>query len=192
MKNALIRPLRMGLIAAALAQSLAIGWMVWDRVSLLSKGREILAEVVPVDPRDFFRGDYVILGYRFATAADIALPLGVRKGDAVYATLKQAGPAQWDMVSVATAHPGAVGADEVVLKGRVEWVRREKPESPAQVGRLRYGIENYFVPEGTGRALEKQVLEKRIEAVLAVGDGGDVAIKGLKVDGAMVAQEPLL
>lgn len=188
----LSRPVRAGLIAAALAQALAIGWMVWGRVSLLANGREIVAEVVPVDPRDFFRGDYVILGYRFSTGTDIALPLGVHKGDAVYARLKQSGPAQWDVSSVTQDHPGAVGADEVVLKGRVDWVRRDKPEDPAQVGRLRFGIENYFVPEGTGRALEKQVLEKRIEAVLAVGDSGDVAIKGLKVDGAMVAQEPFL
>ena len=78
------------------------------------------------------------------------------------------------------------------MKGRVAYARREAAGSNERVGRLRYGIESYFVPEGTGRALEAHLREIRIEAVLAVGRDGDVAIKGLKVDGKLVAEEPLL
>jgi uncharacterized membrane-anchored protein len=188
----LSRPSRLALIAAAALQSLVIVWMVWDRATLIRTGREIVSTVVPVDPRDLFRGDYVILGYPFSAGAEVSLPAGTLKGDVVYALLKNTGPAEWELVSVAATHPGEVGDDQVVLKGRVAYARREAAGSNERVGRLRYGIESYFVPEGTGRALEAHLRENRIEAVLAVGRDGDVAIKGLKVDGKLVAEEPLL
>jgi uncharacterized membrane-anchored protein len=186
------RPARLAILAVAVAQSLAVGWMVWDRVGLLRSGREITATVVPVDPRDLFRGDYVVLGYGFSAGPEIALPPGSRKGDKVYALLRNTAPAEWQLASVSAAHPGATGESEVVLKAIVDYARIAADPSEARVGRLRYGIESYYVPEDTGRALEKQVIEKRIEAVLAVGRGGDVAIKGLKVDGRLVAEEPAL
>lgn len=188
----LSRPARLALIAVAALQSVVILWMVFDRISLLRTGREIVSTVVPVDPRDLFRGDYVILGYPFSTGAEVALPDGTRKGDSVYALIKNKGPADWELVSVSAVHPGETGKDQVVLRARVDYARRESGSTGARVGRLRYGIESYFVPEGTGRALEAQVRENRIEAVLAVGGDGDVAIKGLKVDGQLLAEEPLL
>jgi uncharacterized membrane-anchored protein len=57
---------------------------------------------------------------------------------------------------------------------------------------LNYGIENYFVPEGTGRELEKLVGDRKIAALIAVSDGGKAGIKGLVVDGKRVYEEPLL
>ena len=56
----------------------------------------------------------------------------------------------------------------------------------------RYGIESYFVPEGTGKVLETQVGEKRIRALVAVGRDGTAALKGLEVDGRLVHREPLI
>jgi len=55
--------------------------------------------------------------------------------------------------------------------------------------RVRYGIESYFVPEGTGKALETQVRDRRIAALVAVDRGGNSAIKGLKVDGKTIYEE---
>jgi uncharacterized membrane-anchored protein len=184
--------LRSLLLAVAALQTLAVGWMVFDRVSLLSSGREITAAVVPVDPRDIFRGDFVILGYAFNSATDVALPPGSRQGDTVYALLKNAGPAEWTLAALSATKPEAAGEGEVVLRAIVDHVPPRGATGGPLMGRLRYGIERFYVPEGTGRALEAQVREKRIEAVLAVGADGKTAIKGLKVDGALVAEEPLL
>ena len=47
----------------ALAQTAVLAYMVIDRVRLLSSGREITLPIIPVDPRDLFRGEYVRLGY---------------------------------------------------------------------------------------------------------------------------------
>jgi uncharacterized membrane-anchored protein len=57
---------------------------------------------------------------------------------------------------------------------------------------MRYGIETYFVPEGTGRALESQVREHKIDAILAVGSDGTAALKGLVIDGERHVDPPLL
>ena len=57
------RNLWLAIAAVAVGQALVLGWMIWDRTSLLANGREVVLDVVPVDPRSLFRGDYVILGY---------------------------------------------------------------------------------------------------------------------------------
>ena len=184
--------LRSALVAAAALQTLAVGWMLWDRISLLSSGREIRAAVVPVDPRDLFRGDYVVLGYAFSTGSDVVLPTGTREGDTVYALLKNSGPADWSLSGVSASPTAPAGDGTVVLKAVVDSVRRGPAPASAMVGRLRYGIERFYVPEGTGRAIENQVREKRIVAVLAVGRDGKAALKGLEADGSRIADEPLL
>ncbi len=63
---------------------------------------------------------------------------------------------------------------------------------PDMVYTVRYGLESYFVPEGTGRALEKLAREKKLAAVIAVDAKGNSAIKGLMVDGKLQYEEPLL
>jgi uncharacterized membrane-anchored protein len=184
-------PMWMALAVVAGVQSLVIGWMVWDRVALLSSGREIKAVVVPVDPRDIFRGDYVTLGYGFTSGTDIALPQGARMGETVYALLKEQAPSEWALVSVSAEKPEARGAGEVVLKSIVDSARRGEASGPPTVGRLRYGIERFYVPQGEGLEIEKQVREKRIVAVLAVGGDGKAALKGLEADGQRIAEEPV-
>ena len=191
--SALAKPSLLTAIAVVgLVQSLVIGWMVWDRVSLLSTGREIRAAVVPVDPRDIFRGDYVTLGYGFTTGADIALPDGARQGDTVYAVLASQGASEWSLSGVTDEVPAKLAEGNVVLKGIVDSVRRGNASGPSTVGRLRFGIERFYVPQGEGVAIEQQVRDKRIVAVLAVGSDGKAALKGLEADGKWIAQEPLL
>lgn len=171
----------------ALIQTVALASMVYGRVALLRDGREIVAEVIPVDPRDLFRGDYVILGYAFGRG-QIPVPEGTSQGDKIYVTLKEAAPEQWEVVGASAIYETPADASHVVLKGIVDYVYRSQSE-PIRAA-VRYGIESYFVPEGTGRELEKKVQEKKISAVLAVGSSGDVAIKALVVDGERVHQEP--
>ena len=74
-----------------------------------------------------------------------------------------------------------------MLKGRVQFTTSTVPAQST----LNYGIENYFVPEGTGRELEKLVGDKKIAALIAVDGEGNAGIKGLIVDGQRVYEEPL-
>jgi hypothetical protein len=50
-------------VAAILIQIALLAAMVFDRAGILREGREVTLQTRPVDPRDFLRGDYVVLGY---------------------------------------------------------------------------------------------------------------------------------
>lgn len=181
--------LAIGLVA--LIQTAVLSWMVVNRLSLLSSGREIVVEVIPVDPRDLFRGDYVVFGYPFSQTGEVDVPDGVRTGDPLYVTLRPTGPDAWEIAAVDASYPSGVAPDNVVLKGHATHVWKQ--EAPAKTkASVRYGIESYFVPEGTGHQLEELVRDKKLAAVLAVGKSGDTAIKALVVDGKRIVEEPLL
>lgn len=175
----------------ALVQTAVLASIIYGRASLLQNGREIVVEVIPVDPRDIFRGDYVILGYGFNQRGNIQVPPETVNGDTVYVTLKPTGPEQWEMANVSRTLVQPTDPAEVVLKGTANSVYKPNNDQPP-LAMLRFGIESYYVPEGTGRELEKKVMEKKISAVLAVGSSGEVAIKALVIDGERVAEAPWL
>lgn len=187
------RHLWLAVAIVALGQAAALGWMIWDRTSLLANGREVVLEVVPVDPRSLFRGDYVILGYdmsRFTLPPGAAPP---KRNAPFYLTLKPAADGTWKVTGGSAEAPAAPAADEVVVKGRVDYVSEppaDQPDKGAIIG-LHYGIESFFVPEGTGRALEQMIGDKKLSAVIAVDPAGNAAIKGLMSEGQRVYEEPL-
>jgi len=55
---------------AGLIQLGLIAAMVVDRASILREGTEVTLQTRPVDPRDFLRGDYVVLSLRHLVGAD--------------------------------------------------------------------------------------------------------------------------
>lgn len=188
------RNLWLAVAAVALGQAAVLGWMIWDRVLLLATGREVVLEVVPVDPRSLFRGDYVVLGYDISR---YTLPPGTptpAREAPFYVTLHKGAGDKWQVVSAAPQWPAQLQPGDVVIKGRVDSVSSQpsdQPQEPTVVG-LRYGIESFFVPEGSGRELEKLVGDKKISARIAVDGSGNAAIKGLISEGEPVYDEPLL
>jgi uncharacterized membrane-anchored protein len=183
------------LIVVALAQSAALFKIVYDKDRLLKTGREITMPVKPLDPRDIFRGDYVTLGYDISTLNTSDVPIGnfanFPAGSAAYVTLSPNPAGGWAVAAVAPEHPATVAPTDVVLKGRVDRVWRAQTASDSVIN-MRYGIETYFVPEGTGRALESKVREHQIDAIVAVGPDGTAVLKGLVVDGERHVDPPLL
>ena len=184
------------LVFVALVQSAALFKIVYDRDQLLKSGREITIPTRPVDPRDTFRGDYVMLGYDISPLRKSTLPSdanfeGLRAGSPVYVTLTPDGAGGWKAVKVTADYPQQIAASDIVLKGRVESIWRPENTSDVQLN-IRYGIESYFVPEGTGKALETKVRERKIEAIVAVDASGSAALKGLVVDGERHVDPPLL
>lgn len=180
--------------AVALGQAAVLGWMIWDRVALLAQGREVVLEVVPVDPRSLFRGDYVNLGYDISR---FKLPPGTKppeRNAPFYITLRKGPGDNWQGVAGSVEAPAQAQPDDVVIKARVDYVGRppsDNPSEPTVLG-LQYGIESFFVPEGTGRELEQMVGEKKLSALIAIDSAGNAAIKGLISEGKRVYDEPLL
>lgn len=183
------------LAAVALVQTVALGKIVVDRQALLAAGRELVMKVQPVDPRDIFRGDYVVLGFGLSPV-DTALlreaPAGdlVHDGSAVYVTIAEDATHTWKPVVVSTTYPAAISPAEAVLKGLVR-NRWTDPATGKSTLDIKYGIESYFVPEGTGAALQANVRNQTVEALIAVGGDGTAAMKGLIIGGERHVDPPL-
>ena len=95
------RKLLLALAVIALAQTGVLAAMVVDRTLLLKNGREITLPIVPVDPRDLFRGEYVRLGYDINTVPAMLLvgPPPARNA-AFYVTLEKNPQGGWTPVKV--------------------------------------------------------------------------------------------
>jgi len=156
--------------------------MVSDRLSLINNGKEVVLAVAPVDPRSLFRGDYVILNPVIARIDTNQAPKGIKNNDDIYVVLQRAPNGTWSHVSLHKVLPQGLAKNRIAVRGRVRshWPDRKTGQTRL---RLRYGIEKYFVPEGTGKALEKKVRERQIRAIVAVGSDGKTAIKGLEISG---------
>ncbi len=177
----------LALAAVALAQTAVLAYMVVDRVLLVRSGREIILPIVPVDPRDLFRGEYVRLSYDISrvpmTPADGSL---ARRNEVLYVVVeKKAGDEAWQAVSVARSFPGDLKQEQFVLKGRSLF-------GNATTATVHYGIESYFVPQGEGPRLEALARNRKLAALVAVDKAGNAAIKGIIIDGKLQYEEPLL
>lgn len=168
-------------LAATLVLCGLILTVVESRARILRSGVEIRLKTAPVDPRDLFRGDYVVLGYEIGTI-DLATTAGDRdfkRGDAIHVQLTPDSDGFARVVGVSKAKPAGAG---LAVLGRVRAANATRLS-------VSYGIESYFVPQGTGLAIERTE-RKRIEIVAAVSSSGEAAIKRLLIDGKLVHAEP--
>ncbi|MGL4728711.1 MAG: GDYXXLXY domain-containing protein [Bosea sp. (in: a-proteobacteria)] len=171
--------------------------IVVQRATILKEGREVRLEVVPVDPRDLFRGDYVILSYLISTVdASVDQRKEFTRGQQVFVTLRPDATGLAKAVVISAKRPQASGQD-VIIAGVVSSTSqcsvnaagaRDCAAGQRAVG-VRYGLESYFVPQGEGRVIEI-VDKKRLEIVAAVAPSGQAAIKRLMLDGKPLYTEP--
>jgi uncharacterized membrane-anchored protein len=190
-----LRALLGGLILCGLILALVL-----DRASILRNGQEVRLATLPIDPRDLFRGDYVILNYEISQISLTRLNaegLNPRDGEALYVTLRPGADGRARAVAVARARP-APAPGEIILLGRHAGAGFcQQPRGGANptcdprdsMIRLTYGLESFFVPEGEGRAIETTAAS-RVEIVAAVASSGKAAIKRLLIDGKPVYDEP--
>lgn len=184
------RKILLAIAIVALAQTAVLAGMVIDRVQLLRNGREITLPIIPVDPRDLFKGEYVRLSYPVSVVPMSQLDgPRPRENAAFYVTLEKKPDGTWQTVRMSRDMPNETSPDRIVLKARASyWPMRGV--SADRVG-VRYGIESYFVPEGQGRKLEELAREKKLAALVAVDARGNAAIKGIFIDGVLQYEEPL-
>ena len=83
--------------------------------------------------------------------------------------------------------------DERLIRGRVAGGTTCGAGNRAFCDRLfiKYGIEQYFVPEGEGREIESARNQGKVSIVAAVTPSGRAAIKRLLLDGKPVYDEPM-
>jgi uncharacterized membrane-anchored protein len=142
-------------------------------------GKEIRIQTVPIDPTDLLYGDYVILNYEISRL-DRSLWKGPsdhvpKQGESVYVILKPGTGTKgiYEVVSI-NDNKLAVQKDEVILKGRVTY-------SDDMHINMKYGLEKYYVPQNTGKELEKQAGKGSLAAKVKVAPWGSSVLEGLEL-----------
>ena len=103
----------------------------------LQTGEEVLLKPRPIDPRDLFRGDYVILTYEISTLDANTLQKDVtefKQDDKVYVSLNKV-----DNYGVASGVYINKPKDGLFIKGTVKDVQGSRLN-------IEYCIKNYFFP----------------------------------------------
>ena len=149
--------------AVVAAQVIGLVAFAGVRQVALTEGREITLQTAPVDPRSLFQGDYAILDYEIAEIpAHLA---GHPAGGAVYVILVECGDV-WCAAQHTRSQPESA---DVYIRGVISVNRR-----------LDFGIDTYFVPEGTGHIIERA---QDVKVVISLDDRGQAVIKNVLVDG---------
>ena len=147
------------------AMTLLIGKSEW----LLANGKLIKLELAPLDPRSIMQGDYVRLRY---AVSNPKLPEEWNQGSFFHKKVA--------VVLAPNASTGiyefrrfyskgeSLGAEEIRLNGAIDGFDS-----------IEYGIETYFIPEGTGRDVERNARYAEVK----VSAGGDaILVRLLEAD----------
>ncbi len=180
----------LGFGIAFLVQAGLLGYMLVARASQLASGTEVRLPVVPLDPRDFLRGDYVILSYPMSR-----LNLAELGGDSEfdYSTPVFVELAPDGEVSKPVAAWRAKPEGKMSIRGTIaRWETPAGCEKDCSILTVDYNLEKFFVSEGEGLELEKLRNDQRMEVDVAVSDKGRPALKRLRVDGQVRYEEKML
>lgn len=114
------------------------GWIVHEEGKLgEGVGHSVLVRTVPVDPRDLLRGQYMRLAYEWSRGTIAGSPMSAPPGTDVWVVLGPEGEFHVPL-RAAQERPVVASAREVAMRGRI-----------GERQSLEFGIEKYFVPEGT-------------------------------------------
>jgi len=163
--------LKWGLLA--LLQLALISIPLVDRLEVQMTGTVVPLELVPVDPRDLLRGDYVIINLAIGRVPrDLAGADSLKAGQAVFLELEMESEGPARPVSVSLDQPKS---DKLVIAGTVR-------SSNSEAVWIDYGIDAFFLPEGEGREIEKLDTSRVLLEVAIAEDGRSLPLN-LLVDG---------
>jgi len=143
------------------------GFVLTQQFTLLM-GKEVLLKTVPVDPRDFLRGDYVILNYEIAQISNEDFAYN----STVYVSLNTDDNNIGYVKDISYNKP----SDNLYLKGKVGGCNTILPMFRNSKC-VNFGIESYFVKEGTGKNLENNLRDGALVRVV-IDKNGNAKVKG--------------
>ncbi len=166
-------------IIVVICQLLIFGFMIGKRLHLLNSEKTVLFSCRPVDPRSLFSGDYVILQFNGISTISQSLNIdegkkAFKKNETVYVAVeKKEGEKFYEAC--------AVSRDIKKLKETYQYVLRGKAKN---YRRVKYGVEEYFVPQYEGLKIERNLRNTTVE--IAIAESGESAIKRLFINGEEV------
>lgn len=160
---------RLAFIIIVLFQLLILVGLTGFNEAILAFGKTVVLQTVPVDPRDIFRGDYVVLSYEISTLRYIPGISTAEEGESASVRLEPRDDV-WEAVEVARMPPDDW---DIFITGKAVDVQGNSVS-------MEYGIEAYFVPEGEGLAIQRA---RDIKVYVSLDGSGKGVIKSLLVDG---------
>ncbi|MEO6005869.1 MAG: GDYXXLXY domain-containing protein [Opitutus sp.] len=178
---------RLFVIAAVVAQIAVLAWMAGEREWVLRTGQKVYLRTAPIDPQDPMRGDYVLLNYDVATVPKSLCQGGVARWFSqrediynarvrdrrVYAPIRlnEEGVAE---ITGLSDEPPSTG---IFLRGRAEAIYLSTLH-------VRFGVEAFFMQQGTARVFEQTVQTEKagvpLNMEVAVGSNGLAVLKGYR------------
>lgn len=172
------KPLLKFLMCAAIPLVIMIAMTVTPLLTL-QLGQEIKIKTMPVDPRDVFRGDYVTLNYEINEIPIDKVPevfkdekkWSEQRRTALYVVLVKEG--DYYVVDHGVLEKPKEG---VYLKGFFEWpvwsstAIYQKEQNITGI-RVSYNLDQYFLPENTGKSLEDLSGQGQLDAYVKVWNG---------------------
>lgn len=177
-------------IVVAGLQTVILGYIIQSRAAILGSSAEVVLKTAPVDPRDFLRGDYVVLNYDISSVPVSTVVGGIppEAGErSLWVRLKRQDDGFWGIAeSSFRALPPQ--PDTVVLRSLPFYSYGSNAGADI---RVEYGIERYYVPEGQGKPLEEARNGGNVSIAVRVSPAGSAQIRSLLVDGRPAYEEPL-
>jgi len=168
------------LVAAAVFQLLILGGMVAGAMMMRHGTGRVLVQVEPLDPRDLFRGEYVILSYRFSRIP----PEGVEGLPGPYTETNRVDWIDRSVFVPLTPVDGregryVSGPPSVTPPTRGVLFLQGTIKSSWEID---YGIDTFYVQEGGAPPYEQAARERKLWAELAVDRYGHAGVVGLVID----------
>ena len=157
-------PLKIAFWATVAGQIILLLSFIAVKEDTLRSGTSVLLETAPVDPRSILQGDFVILDYKIA-----ALPeemKNIPRGERIYVGLNPGAEGVWDAYFYTPEEPSS---DTVFISGTAN-----------DRGRLEFGIDTFFIPEGKGFIVDRA---SDVKVRVTVGITGKAVIEDLILDG---------
>ncbi len=153
-----------------------LGMTVLPLITIVS-GEEIILQTRPVDPRDIFRGDYVVLSYEIEEIdmdkveedlADRIMNSSFSQNNKLYVILKEENGVHI-VDKVVEKEPTSATS---YIEGEYIYFRNknEKTDEDAKL-MMSYKIDKYFVPENTGVKLEEAARKGELMAKVKISRG---------------------
>ncbi|MDP4774513.1 MAG: GDYXXLXY domain-containing protein, partial [Opitutales bacterium] len=186
-------------LIAALLQCLGLLWMAWNHSRPSEVGQRFVLRCQAVDPRDLLRGEYVTLGYEFSNPN----PADIKRLNREWIQLSGADrrddvESYWLLPEDTMIYvPLKVDAKGLASGGSPTLKRPESGPylkgyaGSRRFGQIRFGIEAFYVKEGTGNTWEKLRNQGLLVAEIGVLPDGRAGLVGLrKADESMTKAIP--
>ena len=180
---------------------IALAGMIADKQWTLNTGTPVVLQTAPVDPRSLFMGDYARLAYSIGRLpldgeSTIGGDKDFNRHDTVWVAIK---PDPDGATAISMHHQrSAIPAELLALKGEVQNLnttyevdQTTKKSIPHRILQVRYGIEQYFVQEGTGRQVERPRGGEKVSVRVAIDARGKAGIQAILLDGQERYRETL-